>query len=311
MFRILAVLCLFLAAQAHAAGMWGVDAETATTGFVPTVGQLKTVMPMGGELVRSTLGWHKVETVRGQLAIPPQFVQLFTNVAAAGDQNVVTLAFGNVLYTNGPDGKPSNMALPVTDEARGAYAAYAAWVAKTVPNLYAVTIWNECNGSFCTGTVAERQTNYRLLMDAAVPAIRAANSNVKIIAGATVGWNTQGWWLGIQKAGFDWARVDMLDFHPYFGAEKENPLVSWKKQLAAIRAGGIRNPAFYSEWGGPSAVKTGPSYVAWFAKNVPAADPVKVDGATWFTLFGKSGLLTDSGALTPLGDAFVKAEITR
>ena len=125
---------------------------------------------------------------------------------------------------------------------------------------------------------------------------------------------------------FDWSSVDWLDIHPYLGGEKTEPLQHWTDEIKKLRQGNpaqgippIRNPAYYSEWGGPSAVRyaqahagTTPDYFEWFEKNVAGADPVPAAGSNYFTLvaapkFPRQGLTKNASspsAVTELGAAF-------
>jgi len=270
---------------------------------IPTAAEIMRFLPNGGT-VRQVEGggWHQVELVKGQYALTATSQTLYANVAAANAQNLVTLAFGNKLCT------PTNMSFPVKIDDKGAivydrsaeFAAYAAWMAKNVPNLAAVSIYNEANGSFNDGSPAVRQAEYAMLLRAVVPAVRAANPSVKIIAGASVGWNIDGLFKHIDAL-FSLKQIDYLDIHPYLNADH---LDTFAQQMARIRAAGIVNPAFYTEHGGPNAKAMGPNYWPFF-KKICAADSIPPAGANYFLLrstekFG-SGLVGIDGAETDLG----------
>jgi len=260
---------------------------------IPTVDQLRRFLPNGGS-VRDTLGWHRVEQIKGTYGLPDYTKQLYANVAEAGCQNLVTLAFGNKLYTG------TNMDFPIIAPDQAAFTRYAVWVVRNVPNLAAISIWNEYNGSFGSGTVPERQAHYAALLKLVVPAIRAANPSVKIIAGATVGWNIDGFFKHIDAL-YSFKNVDYLDIHPYLNADH---LDTFAQQMARIRAAGIMNPAFYTEHGGPNAKAMGPNYWPFF-KKICAADSIPPAGANYFLLrstekFG-SGLVGIDGVETDLG----------
>lgn len=279
----------------------GVCTLASNGGPIPTPDHLRTYLPEGGT-VRDVLGWHRVEKTRGQYAIPDFASNLYANVSAAGCQNVVTLAFGNKLY-GGKD-----MTIPRTPEQIAAFACYTAYVVQNVPNLLAVSIENEENGSFDNGSPTERIARYAALLQGAVPAIRKANPAVKIIAGATVGWNVDGWYQNLDKQ-FSLKQFDYLDIHPYLGAPK---LSTWILKMAAIRKHGIANPAWYTEVGGSDAGKLGAAYWPLFDQIV-AADPVPVAGSNYFLLqatqkFPGCGLMDQAGKETAIGKAMRSAQ---
>lgn len=271
----------------------GICVQCSSGGHVPIVEQLKRFLPNGGT-VRDVLGWHRVEQTKEVYSLPSYAERLYANVAAAGCQNVITLAFGNRLYMK------NNMDFPIPPIARDVFVKYAVWVVNNVPNLAAVSIWNEMNGSFGTGSPPQRQSHYATLLAEVVPAIRAANPSVKIIAGATVGWNVDGWFKHLDAL-YSLKNIDWLDIHPYLGADH---LDTFGQQMARIRAAGIMNPAFFTEHGGPNAKAMGSSYWPFF-KRICAADSVPVAGHNYFLMQSTdkfhSGLLGMDSQETDLG----------
>jgi hypothetical protein len=289
-----------------------------------------------GQTVRDALGWRRVEHSKGGFQLPQPDADLYARVAAAGGKNVVSLFSGNELYGMKSDD------FPVTPEQIEGFANFAAWVvgndgaghadarAANIPNLYAVTVWNEMNGTW-HGTIQktpDREAAMAALLKALVPKIRAANPAVHIAAGAFVGFQGLAEWFRQIGKSFDWSSVDWLDIHPYFGDQKAAPLEQWTEAMQKLRAGNpgqgippIRNPAYYSEWGGPSAVHyeqahasdpAAPNYFEWFDQNVVGADPVPVAGGDYFTLvsnanFPRQGLTKNASSaadITELGTAF-------
>jgi hypothetical protein len=278
-----------------------------------------------GSTVRDALGWHKVERSRGLYNIPMNNWQLYKQVAAIGDKNVITLFAGNPLYGMATFG------FPVTTEQIQGWANFAAYVVahdghstpdrKTanIPNLEAVTIWNEFNGTWNGGIrgTGQQEAAMAKLLNVVVPAIRAANPTVKIGAGAFIGDGGLSSWFKTIGAEFDWDSVDWLDVHTYIGPNGEK---EWREEVAALRAAGIVNPFYFSEWGGNPAVEyarrfPGKNYVQWFVSNVIERDTVVPAGGDYFTLddgrrWPVQGLTTGpDGAppyqLTALGTAYV------
>ena len=304
----------------------------------PSVPVLRTLLPNGG-CVRDMLGWHQVEKVAGQYTMPDRQWQSYGNVASAGAFNLITLGFGNKLYgSNGYQPKLNNFGLPVTPAQIQAFTKYAVWAvrkdgtgrpnatAANIPNLYAVSIWNELNGAWDGGIddIHTRIAAYAALVNAVGPAIRQANPKVKIIIGATVGSNIDGWYQRLLVDG-TWGRNDpnvYLDVHPYIGRalsptnQYVPQLDTWNRSMLHIRKAGIKNALFATEWGGPLAKfvegnNPGLNYIDWSQKNIFATEAFA--GAAWFALtsFGDSkeanliAASTPSLQVTKLGSEFV------
>jgi hypothetical protein len=198
--------------------------------------------------------------------------------------------------------------------------------AANIPNLYAVSVWNELNGTWTggIGDIPTRIAAYARLVNSVGPAIRAANPDVKVIVGATVGANIGGWYMRL-FANHMWGKNDpnvYLDVHPYIGAsltpanQNVPALATWNRSMTLIRGAGINNALFATEWGGPvaslvEANNPGLSYFDWIQTNLFAKE--NFAGAAWFavTKFGKSGtgaLVNVSGSVqtTKLGAEFIR-----
>lgn len=295
-FRLMAAAGVFAVAASPAfASDWGIDVQVNEGAPLPALNVLQAVAP-GGSTVRDLLGWSKVEHSRGLYRIPAANWALYQRVAAAGDKNVVTLFAGNPIYGTATFG------FPTTPEQIRAWANYAAYVvsndggtapdskAANIPNLEAVTIWNEFNGTWNGGIQDPRQQQAAMaqLLTVVVPAIRAANPNVKIAAGAYIGApNLATWFKGIGDS-FDWHLVDWLDVHPYVA--NAVGATDWQHEVSMLRAAGIDNPFYFSEWGGGAAVNYAAqtpgnmAYPLWFIDHVIAVDPVAPAGGNYFTL---------------------------
>jgi hypothetical protein len=335
----LTALGLYFPADAWAASppMKCVNVQVNEGETPPSVHMLQAILPKGG-CVRDMLGWHQVEQVAGQLVMPAGQWQSYQNVAAAGGYNIVTLGFGNALYgSNGYQAEVDNFGLPVTMQQIQAFKKYAVWVvsndggaspdsaAANIPNLYGVSIWNELNGSWTGGisNIATREEIYAKLINVVGPAIRAANPDVKVIVGATVGSNTGGWYLHL-FADHMWGKNDpgiYLDVHPYLGqaltpANQNVPqLAIWNRSMKRIRGAGINNALFATEWGGwiGNLVETknpGVNYFDWMQANLFGKE--NFAGTAWFEAtnfgnFGNPGLIAGAGGSpapqTPSGPA--------
>lgn len=102
---------------------------------------------------------------------------------AARGIKTVLVVFVTPAWAAGPRG--SGLAAPGD---AGAYGRFAAHLARTVPQLGAIEIWNEQDeGDFWRGS--PEPGAYAALLRAAYPQIKAANPNVTVITGGMVGNN--------------------------------------------------------------------------------------------------------------------------
>jgi hypothetical protein len=301
--------------------------------------QLLAAATNPGDDVRDILGWPESEQSPGAYALPARNAALYSEVAQAGRSNVVTLFGCDTLAAYACSGPQS---FPQTPAQIAGFTNWACWVvgAANIPNLRAVTIWNEMNGSFNggIGTPAAQQLAMAKLLAAVVPAIRECNPNVAIYAGAFVGdVLLADWFCKIQKFGFNWSQVDGLDIHPYLSGAPSMPAQSglnWynaflgSNSLVNGCAGGsapIVAPLYFSEWGGAALQNalsngyfpTAAAYFAWFEKTVANVSPVKypVAGRAFFLLANDSNFPTqgvfsaDYSQTTPIGNDYLAAYV--
>jgi hypothetical protein len=300
---------------------------------VPTVGQLRTVLKPG-DFVRDVLGWHRVDkrcNLRADptapITIPAPSVALYANVQAAGGKNFVTLAFNN--KSCGQSANGGGAAFPDNPLLIAEFAAYAAAVAKQVPALGGISIWNELNGTWKGGykNDADKLANYCRLSNAVIAAVRKVKPKLPIAIGATVGSNVSGWFIDMFDTYGCIGKGDptiWLDVHPYLSdkfdnVQHKNDWTLWNEAVSRIRADGITNPLAATEWGAKSyftwqSAHPGGNYVRTFLDRVTAQES---NWATfiWFEmLYDKgmpnAGLFNRAGELTPAGVQYV-AELHR
>jgi len=250
-------------------------------------------------------------------------MMLYHNVMAAGGKNFVTLAFDNTHC--GQAMNNGNKTFPDTPALRAEFAAYAAAVVRQVPDLGGVSIWNEMNGSFGGGFLADsaRLDNYCLLTNQVIAAVRAVDTKIPIAIGATIGPSISGWFTGMFDTFGCSGKGDQtiwLDVHPYLTGktipfEHETDFQLWNDNIAAIRADNITNPLIATEWGGPAAAKfqiANPArdYVTTFKNKVIDTDK-NWAALSWFpwksdNKNNASGLLDQTGTeLTTLGTEYI------
>jgi hypothetical protein len=233
-----------VAVNTHYGGVRGVVDEAA----------LARLAAAGVARIRNDLDWAGVERTPGVYdfsAIDP----LVDAAERAGLRLLLILDYGNALY--GPPGA-------VVDRAgRAAYAAFAAAAAARYAGHGVIwEIWNEPNvPQFWTGPGGIRPDPlaYAALVAAAAPAIRAADPDATILAGAA--------FIGIPEliaaiggvGGTDFLRaiiaagvlehVDGLSIHSYRAEAPETLAADVATIRAAMGPRARRRPLWVSEWG--------------------------------------------------------------
>jgi hypothetical protein len=307
----------------------GVAVQVSNGKRIPSVTQLQTVLKPG-DFVRDVLGWRKVDPkcdLRSDpalpIAIPPAMQTLYSNVAAAGGRNFVTLAFNNIKC--GQLANDGGHAFPDTPELRAEFAAYAVGVVKQVPALGGVSLWNEMNGTWSGGykTEADKLRAYCLLANAVIGEIRKVDANIPIAIGATVGADVDRWFIDMFDVYGCTGKGDptiWLDVHPYLSGKKIFPRqtdwVVWSDSVRNIRADQITNPLIATEWGAKAAylwstAHPRSNYMKVFNDRVVSQDPA-VAGFIWFEmLYDKAalhaGLFDEAGNLTAFGGQYISA----
>ena len=334
----LAALCtafVLLLGSAANAQNFGVAVQVSNGRAVPTVEQLKMVLPPGG-FVRDVLGWHRVDRACNlrndpaqQLTIPPRLASLYEAVQKAGGKNFVTLAFNN--RNCGQSSNSGVRNFPNTPMLRAEFAAYAAAVVRQVPAIGGVSIWNEFNGTWSGGYTtnsAQKLTDYCLLSNAVIAEIRKADPKLPIAIGASVGPDIGKWFVDMFDNYGCFGKGDptiWLDVHPYLSGKIITALhkvdwTVWHDSVALIRARGIANPLVATEWGAKSAYQwtlahPNGSYPKTFQTRVLGQDP-NWGALMWYQmLYDKrtpnAGLFDVDGVLTTRGAEYVDAFLPR
>lgn len=322
----MAALC-WCAIRAQATDFHGVAVQVSNGKRIPSIAQLQQIL-RPGDMVRDVLGWHRVDRTcdlatnpAAKIAIPPAMMTLYQNVAAAGGQNFVTLAFNNKKC--GQIGNSGAKTFPATPALRAEFATYAAQVVRQVPALGGVSIWNELNGTWDGNLpVSQRQTQYCLLANAVITEIRKVNPTLPIAIGATVGWNVDNWFIDLFDHRGCMGKNDptiWLDVHPYLngkrvGGTTKTDFQLWQTSVANIRNDGITNPLAATEWGAKAAyiwqtAHPGKDYMAEFQNDVLSQDPHWA-AAFWFEMMydtkaPNAGLYDKSDLLTAVGARYI------
>ena len=218
------------------------------------------------------INWHWVEKEKGVLKIDPVTDAAVTELAAHGVNIVMSLNFGNRLYS-GPATRPIPQlwewnydmpAPPTTPDALAAWTRYVEFMVKHFRDrVDHFEIWNEWNISCYWGAVPNVE-HYLAVARAAIPVIRQHAPDAKIMMGSWAGfphgistWSPEQLAAKekeslILQATRELAReVDEIGWHPCYQADPER----WKNYGADVRAlrawletVGFRGHCMATEW---------------------------------------------------------------
>jgi len=218
------------------------------------------------------INWHWVEREKGVLKIDPVTDAAVTELAAHGINIVMSLNFGNRLYS-GPATRPIPQlwewnydmpAPPTTPDALAAWTRYVEFMVKHFRDrVDHFEIWNEWNISCYWGAVPNVE-HYLAAARAAIPVIRQHAPDAKIMMGSWAGfphgihtWSPEQLAAKekeslILQATRELAReVDEIGWHPCYQADPEQ----WKNYGADVRAlrawletVGFRGHCMATEW---------------------------------------------------------------
>lgn len=163
---------------------------------------------MGANWDRSEIQWSLVENEKGKFSFPAHATMPMT-LKDYGLNTLQILDYGNVLYS---DGAPEN-SMPGSPEYIEAFKNYCV----TMAEYYKGTVeyfelWNEVNNAQFN-TEGAGIGDYAALVKAVVPAIKAVDPNIKVIAPVTINVNAD-WYREFFSCGtYDY--IDCLSTHTY------------------------------------------------------------------------------------------------
>ncbi len=160
---------------------------------------------LGVRLVRDDATWAKIETTAGiyNFAQVDPFMQAFSQNKLAP---LLILDYNNPFYDNNQT--------PYDEVGFTAFANYArALVSYYGPELKAVEVYNEYNGTFSNGPCARNASCYAQMLRATYQAIKAVRPDVTVVVGATFGIDLD-WFEDLFEAG-GLAYTDVISIHPY------------------------------------------------------------------------------------------------
>ncbi len=132
--------------------------------------------------VRHGIEWAQIETTKGQNSLPDDAVAFYKQLTDAGLKVVVNLFYGNNLYEG-----TNTSYMPVTDDGRKAFAAFAGKVAEQLNGMvFDYSVWNEPDLSYANSNNATG-ADYAALVKEASAAIKNVNSSNNVIGMVTSG----------------------------------------------------------------------------------------------------------------------------
>ncbi len=206
----------------------------------PERAQVDQIAAGGFKFIRMDFAWDRIEKAKGVYDYKA-YDELVDSLASKGIRALFILDYGNNLYDDG--------LAPHTDEARAAYAKYAAAAAAHFKGKGVLwEIWNEPNGGFWRPQA--KAEDYVLLAKATYPAMKKADPGCTILAPALAGWDyafiENAFKLGLLDA------TDVVSLHPYGAAKPEDAAMLYGRVRDLVRQyapKGKDYPIVSGEWG--------------------------------------------------------------
>lgn len=247
--------------------------------------------------VRDEQYWQQVEPQAGSYVDPPYYARYMAALRQAHIEPLLVLSFANSHYDSGKT--------PFTPAGRAAFAAYGAEVSRRYrEQLHAVEVWNEVNGSFCSGPcVLDRAGTYSALLEASYAALKRAQPELKVVGGAAVKVPMP--WFDALIAHGAARHWDAVAVHPYRG-DPEGVRRDIDDLRGRLRAAGSTAPIWVTEFGTGAGTRSAADRVATAAYLVRMAVVLRAAGVErmyWYLLrdyaqFQGMGLLrADNDAL--------------
>jgi hypothetical protein len=190
--------------------------------------------------VRDEQYWQQIEPQPGEYADPERYARYMHALRQADIEPLLVLSFANSHYDDGQT--------PFTPAGRAAFAAYGAeLVRRHRDQVTAVEVWNEINGTFCSGPCRQdRAGTYAALLADSYAALKAANPGLTVVGGAAVKVPLP--WFDALIARGAAAHWDALAVHPYTDDPESaaRDIDSLRRQL---RAAGSEAPIWVTEFG--------------------------------------------------------------
>lgn len=256
--------------QTHFAQNWPVE-------VVPLIARA------GIGFVRDEQYWARVERRPGTFGFPDGYRRYMDELAAWKIEPLLEMSFENPNYD---DGKT-----PSSPEAQAAFARYGVELLDRYgAQVRAIEVWNEINGTWCTGACPkDRAGVYAGMLRAAYPALKAARPDVTVVGGAAV-LVPLPWFRAIfERGALDW--MDAIAIHPYRAVPEGVELeVEALRQLARHYHPGADRPIWATETsGGTDSEASRADNAGYLVRQLTLLLGAGVERMSWYLFFDYGG----------------------
>jgi Glycosyl hydrolase catalytic core len=166
-----------------------------------------SVAGAGVRNIRDELYWQDIEPVRGRYVFPERYERYMGELRHQGVSPLIELDFANRAYDGGNT--------PYDEDGFQGYARYGVALLRHYGGqIGSVELWNEYNGSFCTGpALADRAGTYSRMIRVAYRALKTERPALLIAGGATAGVPLPYLERVFAAGGLD--SMDAVSVHPY------------------------------------------------------------------------------------------------
>lgn len=263
-----------------------------STDIVPSIARA------GIGTVRDEQYWAQIEPQPGEYVYPDRYARYMQALRQADIEPLLVLSFANQHYDEGKT--------PFSPTGRAAFAAYGAELARRHDGqVAALEVWNEINGTFCSGPCRQdRAGTYAALLADTYAALKAVHPDLTVVGGAAVKVPLP--WFDALIARGAMAHWDAVAVHPY-GDEPENTVLDVAALQQRLRAAGSHAPIWATEFGtgaGRADAAARRATAAYLVRMAVVLRAAGVERMYWYLLrdyqnFNGMGLLR--GERDPLG----------
>jgi hypothetical protein len=266
-----------------------------------------SVADAGVRSVRDELYWQEIEPVRGRYVFPERYERYMGALRRKGVSPLIELTFANRAYDGGMT--------PFTEGGFQGYARYGVALLRHYgAQVGAVELWNEYNGSFCTGpALADRAGTYSRMIRVAYRALKAERPGLLVAGGATAGVPLPYLEHVFAEGGLE--SMDAVSVHPYrydSAPEGIEDDIAGLQLLIRRYSRGSPKPVWVTEvgWGTKSASAPGDlaidenTQASFLVRSYALLLSAGVERIYWYLFrdygaFATMGLVRDDGRHTP------------
>ena len=276
-----------------------------------------SIMALGGiSQFRDEQYWSNLETTQGVYNFS-SFTPYMSAAAAAGLNPLIELDFGNTLYGGGSAPYGGGYT-PYNTTGYTGFGNYTAAVLNqfdqgSTTQVQTVEIWNEYNGTYCTGPATSNEAaDYTSMLQAAYTAAKAVNTPnsvpVTVLGGACVPISIP-WFQSIFSAGA-LPYMDAAVVHPYRAVPEgvEVELAALETLIQQSNDGttakpvyGVTKPIWATEFGSSDTTEGRQTMASYLVRQATLMLTAYVQREYWYLLYDETGYA--NGLIRAPGDA--------